>query len=544
MSNFAQALKAVKFLLLFVYLISFTQSLIAAGTSPEWQYSVRPHDNLINFSKKYLINPDDWHVLQKLNQIKNPYRMPIGSVLRVPLTLVKQVPAAAEVLTTSGQSGILNSDNSLQAVAAGQRLGPGTTLATRDNSELSIKFADGSILKMDSNSELKLDTLSLYSGGGMVDTKLRLQQGRLEAHANPEHVQGNTMQITTPTAVAAVRGTQFRVAADGETIRQETLDGNVAFTAASEEVAVKKGYGSLSKARRPPLPPIALLPAPTITGLPVKFDKLPVSFAIPAQIAAVAWLAKIASDAQFNHILAEKSSSHNDLVFSDLPDGDYYLSVRGADKQGLEGYDATHPFVVKARPFAPQATMPSQNEVVREAQPAFKWTSVAQGLPAQDNDYLLEVATDVEFKQIVDTKRTTSNAIKLDKDLQSGQYFWRLASIAKDRAGKDDQGPYAAANTFTYKPKPSAPDINQLKVSVTENRVFVTTISPPQGLTYEVVLNNERNHQYKVWHETDLMVEFNFLLREYGKQTLLLHYVDSDGVAGSDAVYEFNALPF
>ena len=539
MSNFVQALKAVKFLLLFVYLISFTQTLIAAGISPEWQYSVRPHDNLINLSKKYLINPDDWHMLQKLNQIKNPYRMLVGSVLRVPLTLVKQVPAAAEVLIISGQSGILNSDNSLQAVTVGQQLGSGTTLATRDNSKLSIKFADGSILKMESNSELKLDALSLYSGGGMVDTKLRLQQGRLEAQANPKHMQGNTMQISTPTAVAAVRGTQFRVATDGETIRQETLDGNVTLTAASEEVSVKKGYGSLSEAGRPPLPPVALLPAPTVTGLPAKFDKLPVSFAIPAQTAAVVWVGKISSDAQFNRILVEKSSNNNDLVFSNLPDGDYYLSVRGADKQGLEGYDATHPFVVKARPFAPQATTPSQNEVIREAQPAFKWASAAQA-----NDYQLDVATDVEFKQIVDTKRTASNTIKLDKDLQPGQYFWRLASISKDQTGKDDQGPYAAASAFTYKPKPSAPDISQLKVSVVENRVFVTTISPPQGLTYEVVLNNARNHQYKVWHETELMAEFNFLLREYGKQTLLLHYVDSDGVAGADAIYEFNAPPF
>ena len=139
------------------------------------------------------------------------------------------------------------------------------------------------------------------------------------------------------------------------------------------------------------------------------------------------------------------------MVFSDLPDGDYYLSVRGADKQGLEGYDATHPFVVKARPFAPQATTPSQNEVIREAQPAFKWASAAQA-----NDYQLDVATDVEFKQIVDTKRTASNTIKLDKDLQPGQYFWRLASISKDQTGKDDQGPYAAASAFTYKPKPSA----------------------------------------------------------------------------------------
>ena len=108
------------------------------------------------------------------------------------------------------------------------------------------------------------------------------------------------------------------------------------------------------------MPPVALLPAPTFTALPAKFDKLPVSFVIPAQTAAVAWIGKISSEAQFNRILVEKSSNNNDLEFSDLPDGDYYLSLRVADKQGLEGYNVTHPFVVKARPFAPQATTPGQ----------------------------------------------------------------------------------------------------------------------------------------------------------------------------------------
>ena len=68
-------------------------------------------------------------------------------------------------------------------------------------------------------------------------------------------------------------------------------------------------------------------------------------------------------------------------------------------------------------------------------------------------------------------------------------------------------------------------------------------INPPDGLFYEAVLQNEVNKQANVWWATGLNGEFDFLLREYGKQKLLLRLVDADGVAGPDAVHEFNASP-
>ena len=106
-----------------------------------------------------------------------------------------------------------------------------------------------------------------------------------------------------------------------------------------------------------------------------------------------------------------------------------------------------------------------------------------------------------------------------------------------------DQGPYAAASSFIYKAKPNTPDISQLEVKVLRNKVFVSTLNPPEGLTYEAVLHNEVNKQANVWRATGLNGEFDFLLKEYGKQKLLLRLIDADGVAGPDAVYEFNASP-
>ena len=525
------ARKTVSFCLFFVCLTGLSQSLFADESSPEWRYSARPGDNLIQFANRYLLNPNDWRVLQTLNAIKNPKKLQIGQIVRVPLVLVKQAPAPAEVLLVSGKAGILNAAGDMVAVIVGQQLQAGAALITAQNSRLDVRFADGSVVTMQSNSSMKLDTLSIYSGGGMVDTKLRLQQGKVEVTANPKHVQGNQLQIMTPSAVAAVRGTHFRVTTDTQSIKQETLEGNVALSAAGEEVAVKKGFGSLSEGGAPPLPPILLLAAPNTTALPIKYAALPLTFIMPAQDGAVAWVGQISVDAKFNTVLADNVSQGAALSFANVPDGHYYLKVRAKDGKGLEGYDATHIFVLNAQPFAPNIVKPNEAETLRDANPQLTWTAVAQA-----KNYRIEIAQDAYFKNIVENREVNNTAYKIEKSLPSGHYYWRLASL-----NGDDQGPYGKVNRFSYKPLPSAPDIGQLKISVLQNRVFVTTVNPPENLRYQSILHNEQNHQLNVWSGDDLGAQFDFLLKEYGKQKLVLRHVEADGTKGPDAIVEFNA---
>lgn len=536
-NTFLKAIKQPYFARLALLLALLTPPLngafAAAETSPEWVYSVRPHDTLIHFGERHLINPNDWHILQKLNRIKDPYRMPVGSKIRVPLHLVKQGPANAEVVLALGEAYILKASQTKQLVVVGQQLSPGSELQTVDKSKLNIRFADGSIVTMQSNSTLKLDSLSMYSGGAMVDTKLRLQRGKVEVEANPQKVRGNNMQIFTPTAVAAVRGTEFRVSTDEQSIRQETLGGRVALSAAGAEVAVTKGYGSLSENGQAPQPPVLLLPAPDVQSLPVKLTVLPITFTMPAKKDAVAWVGKIYKEAQLKTVLAESESQTDRLDFGDMDDGQYYLKVRAKDSKGLEGYDAAHPFILDARPFAPEAVSPSQAEVVREPKPTLSWSAVDTA-----KTYLVEFAKDAEFKELLQTERVGVNRFTPKNPLQTGQYFWRLTSM-----DGDDVGPYSRVNRFSYKPAPPAPDISQLVATVKENRVFVTTVNPPEGLSYEAMLDNEMNNQINVWQAVGLDGNFDFLLREYGKQTLRLRLVDADGATGPEAKTEFNALP-
>jgi hypothetical protein len=503
-----------------------------------WRYAMHPGDNLINFARAHLIYPKDWVKLQRLNHIQDPYRIPIGFVLQVPLNLVKQVPASAKVVSVSGQVLLQQGQDTQVLLQTGQNLGPGATLITQNNSKVILEFADGTQTSLASNAKLVLDTMSLYSGGAMVDTKLRLQQGQTESVANPKHIKGNTMQIITPSAVAAVRGTQFRVDADGIRTLQSTLAGQVSLQAADSEVMVPAGYGSQAEKGKAPMPPTALLAAVDTTQFDTQFTRLPVVFDMPAQTAAVSWQGKVAIDATINQLAAEVESTTPQLVFKDMPDGQYYLSVHARDVYGIAGYDRVHAFTLNALPLAPALISPSAGVRIGDAQPIFKWQPVANV-----QAYWLEVAQDAGFQHLVEQARVEGTQYQTAQALAPTTYYWRVASI-EEHAGKiKDQGPFNQVAQFDVKRAPAMPDAQQFWVYVANNRVNIHTAPPANGLKYQFNLDNPANQQKDVWVMHSAETDYQFLLKEYGKQTLYIRHLDSDGLVSPAAVYEFYAYP-
>ena len=185
---------------------------------------------------------------------------------------------------------------------------------------------------------------------------------------------------------------------------------------------------------------------------------------------------------------------------------------------------------------SPNLVFPAKGAVVRNAQPNLQWNAAADA-----KLYAVELATDADFKSIVTAGRADTTSYQPSQALAPGQYFWRVASIAKDANGVEDQSPHLNVSQFSYKALPPAPDIRQLTVKVEKNRVFVKTLPPGDGLHYQATLHNPLNKQEKVWVGADLQEVFSFLLKEYGKQVLSIVQVDADGVAGPEALYAFDA---
>lgn len=524
---------------IFIAVYAFTAlSVCAAESDMVWRYAMHPGDNLIHFSRAHLIHPKDWVKLQRLNRIQDPYRIPIGFILHVPLNLVKQVPASAKVVSLSGQVFLLQDEQTQVPLHMGQALGSGATVVTQNNSKVTLEFADGTQTSLASNAKLVLDTMSLYSGGAMVDTKLRLQQGQTETVANPKHIKGNTMQIITPSAVAAVRGTQFRVDANDARTLQATLAGQVSLQAADSEVMVHAGYGSQAEKGKAPMPPTALLSAVDTTQFDSQFTRLPVVFDMPSQASAVSWQGKVARDAAINQLTAEAESTTPQLVFKDIPDGQYYLSVHARDAYGIAGYDRVHAFTLNAKPLAPALISPNEGVRIGDVQPTFKWQPVANA-----QAYRLEIAQDAGFQHLVEQVRVEGTQFQPAQALVPATYYWRVASIENQAGVVEDQGPFDQVARFDVKLAPAMPDTRQFWIYVANNRVNIHTLPPANGLMYQFNLDNDANQQKDVWVKRSVEADYQFLLKEYGKQTLYIRHLDSDGIASPAAVYEFYAYP-
>lgn len=510
---------------------AFAGSVSTDTDMPEWRYTLRPGDTLIGVSARYLAEPADWSKVQKHNQISRPRQLTPGNTLRIPLSWLRHEPAPATVVSVTGQVSVQSPEVAERALQVGEQLVSGALISTSANSSATLRFADNSVMVLQPAARLSLDTVSVYAGGGMVDTQLRLQQGRVEIGANPGRTSSSRLQVITPSAVAAVRGTRFRVSADVAVTREETLEGEVGLSAAGKQVGVPEGKGTLAEAGKPPQPPVALLSALDLTTLPARVDTLPMRFTLSAQPGAVSWLGQIAEDMQFEKLLLEATSATPQLSFGDLPDGRYILRVRAADKQGLQGRDAIHAFELDARPFAPLLTAPGTR--VRTALPEWQWSGVVGA-----SGYQIQIARDAGFSDLVQSEHIADPRLKASKELKPGGYFWRVASV--DASG---QGPFSPFQRLTYDPLPGAPELNQAAPTFADDALTLALPAPPAGLQYELVLSRDADRKQVVWKGLSPDGKLKASPVEPATYFLAARLVEADGTAGPYATRVIEAPP-
>jgi hypothetical protein len=94
----------------------------------------------------------------------------------------------------------------VQALTVGSELQAGMELQTGPDSRLRLRCADGSSLVMAANTRLRLEVMALQ-GGQRQELRWQLSLGLIGQKVSP----GGRWSVRTPTAVTAVRGTEFTV---------------------------------------------------------------------------------------------------------------------------------------------------------------------------------------------------------------------------------------------------------------------------------------------------------------------------------------------
>jgi hypothetical protein len=417
-----------------------------AADEPMAPFTVNRGDTLTGLSRDVFVEPAAWREVARLNRLRNPNVILPGQVLQVPARLLRARPVEATLVGVQGEVQLGGAP-----ATAGAKVAPGQSIATAGDASAVLELADGSRLRVQPATQTQLGQSALLGGRGETDGlfagSMRLVRGTLEVLA-AKLLRAKPLEVTSPTAVIGVRGTEYRVHHDdGAGTRTEVLEGVVNAAAASANTDVAAGFGALVAGRSAPQV-AALLPAPDLAGLPATFERPIVRFVVPGESAALR--VQVALDAAFERIVRdERFAAGSELRIPGLDDGAWFVRVRRIDALGIEGRDSQRGFELAARPEPPALSAPRAGGRSSVGNVAFEW---AQSVDAVR--YALQVARDPAFSDIVfDSAAVTGSGTAVSL-AEPGTYHWRVASIRAEQGTRRTRGPWSDPQQFTLRELP------------------------------------------------------------------------------------------
>lgn len=389
--------------------------------SNDWRYTVRPQDTVSELSRLYLKPHISWQMLANYNRLPDPNIIHTGTQLRVPLKWLAIKQSNAKLISISGDVRVQSAEGVWQAARQGDSLQTGQQIQIGRNSSAKLQLADDSEVFLQPESLVMMDSLSVYAGGYMVDTQMRLQSGRVEVHANPHGRKSQKFEISTPSAVASVRGTQFVVEAEHARTIEQTLAGQVMLQTSQGSVLVAEGYGTAVIPGSAPLVPQVIKASPTLKTATPRFTDFPISFSWFEQPDAAAWTMQVGRDPQMAQLLLTQKNTIPQLAEFILPDGIYHLRAWSIDAQGIPSKPAVHAFEV---------AIPRQQQGPALQLPPWYFAAgpVALQLPEipHGRRYLVQMTRDTEGQEPIWNKVNADAMLYLPvpEDIQQRHFLW------------------------------------------------------------------------------------------------------------------------
>lgn len=441
-----------------------------AQTAPSSPTGVTRHrintgDTLEQLARHYLGDAGQWPLLQRHNQVGSPYRLQPGSVLEIPNHLLRMATASVDYL--QGRVTVLPPPSHTgsageSALTPGQQLPEGSRLHVAPDAFVSVRLADGSLLKVQADSTLLLQQLRRKGRTGSLQSVVELQNGAVEASVPPNKAQPAALDVRTGTATSSVRGTQFGVylAADGSTATavQQGAVQVASHQSPNASAQVPKGRGAAVMADGQ-LHQAALLPALPQDQLPrLAEDAQWLDLPLPAPTQGAGYVVQLTQDAAGRQVLRNGRFAGDKARFAAVPDGSYFLRVQAMDGHGIPGLPAQGPLKVKAHPVpplyqtAPAAQLPTDGVDLR--------CTPVHGVSA----YRIQIAAaGQDFSAPLQDRVVREGCALQTSDLAAGDYHWRTASIRTLDNGQTDQGPFAAPQDFRAIARPAVPDAATLQ---------------------------------------------------------------------------------
>lgn len=416
---------------------------VSSDSGELWLHRIERGDTLIGLHARLLQPQVRWQDVQRLNRIADPRRLQPGSTLKIPYSMLRSRPAAAEVLHVHGEV-FLEGPAGRRPLAAAAVVAVGEQVVTGPQSSASLRFADGTRTALGPDSRLRVGDHARLGGGAPVQMRLQLERGSVQTEV-PALQPPTRLELRTPVVNLGVRGTEFRARVDDGHTLAEVVQGRVAVGAQ----LVDAGFGTRAEAGGVVLAPQPLLPPPALQGLPPRLERTLLRLPLAAGGGVQHVRLQVQDRGTPPRLLAEG-------VFTPplaswllpLPDGDYRLLARAADGSGIEGHDAQADFELAARPEPPFLLRPRADESLDQDPIVLAWSRNPEAVR-----YRLQVAAGEDFAQPV-LARDELDATQAEVSLPPGRYQWRVASVRAD--GR--RGPWGDAQALRrLEPPPQPP---------------------------------------------------------------------------------------
>lgn len=390
-----------------------------AAQSADWQYTIRPGDTIWSVCREYTRHSDCWKELPGYNGISEPRSISVGQRLQIPADWLKAAPVAAEVLFVKGE--VLHGEPGAEKpLQAGQALPIGARVLTSQGSA-TLQFVDGSLLSMDAFTEIVLDAVSAFKQSRSTSIRVSVPRGEVGVRV-PLRTPRTRFELNTPSAVAAVRGTRFRVNSDDSSnlTRSEVLEGQVGLSAEGASQVLDSGFGSLARLGEAPIDPVQLLDAPDWN---LSCNDPGYAEWFPPAGAQAYKLVLLEDDLQTDRILRSVTTKQTNYTFLDLETRCYQLRVNAIDLQGFNGFETQRQFC-----YDLQLVQPALDELRwRSDRFAAQWPDVQYA-----ESYRVEVARDASFTDLIASYDVNASKLDTALDAQPGEVFVRVQALARN----------------------------------------------------------------------------------------------------------------
>jgi hypothetical protein len=215
---------------------------VSAETSPpvntNVQYEMKSGDTLLRLVAKYFKHPSAIREIATLNQLKDINTIPVGKKLLFPRQLVQAQTTKANVTSLDCVDAVKVNGES-RSIKLGEGLNQGDTIETPKGCQVVLTLDDRSTLALLSGTLIKIKTLLKNPLEKSPEVEVDLLNGRVEVDVPKRPAADAPFQVRTPSSLAGVRGTKFRVGFDAD-VRDgqvEVKQGNVAAKGSVDDAA-------------------------------------------------------------------------------------------------------------------------------------------------------------------------------------------------------------------------------------------------------------------------------------------------------------------